>query len=72
MKKVTLCFVYISKDSIVFCVFQRNGTLDEVSTIHTGHAGMESFGLLDKLNGLDHLPFWENAPCNFINASEGM
>lgn len=51
--------------------FQRNGTLDEVSTINTGHRGMEYFGLLDKLNGLDHLPFWEEAPCNSINASEG-
>lgn len=49
----------------------RNGTLDEVSTIYTGHKGMENFGLLDRLNGLDHLPFWGSAPCNSIKASEG-
>jgi len=49
----------------------RNGTLTEVSTINTGHRGMEYFGILDRLNGLDHLPFWDDAPCNSINASEG-
>ncbi|XP_075230512.1 scavenger receptor class B member debris buster isoform X2 [Lycorma delicatula] len=49
----------------------RNGTLDEVHTMYTGHAGMENFGLLNKLNGLDHLPFWNDKPCNSIRASEG-
>lgn len=32
---------------------------------------MENFGLLDKLNGLDHLPYWDQQPCNNIRASEG-
>ncbi|XP_025830751.1 scavenger receptor class B member 1 isoform X2 [Agrilus planipennis] len=49
----------------------RNGTLSERHTIHTGVNGMEKFGLLDKLNGLDHLPYWPNAPCSSIKASEG-
>lgn len=49
----------------------RNGTLDEVSTIYTGRKGMENFGLLDRLNGLDHLPYWDSPPCNSIRASEG-
>ncbi|XP_044738554.1 scavenger receptor class B member 1 isoform X2 [Chrysoperla carnea] len=49
----------------------RNGTLNEVSTIYTGHTGMDKFGLLDKLNGLDRLPYWDTAPCNAIAASEG-
>lgn len=50
---------------------QRNGTLTEVSTINTGHKGMDKFGYLDRLNGLDHLPFWDNEPCTNITASEG-
>ncbi|XP_063219535.1 scavenger receptor class B member 1 isoform X1 [Bacillus rossius redtenbacheri] len=49
----------------------RNGTLNEVSTIFTGHTSMKDFGLLDRLNGLDHLPYWSEPPCNDIRASEG-
>ncbi|KAJ9593010.1 hypothetical protein L9F63_015329, partial [Diploptera punctata] len=49
----------------------RNGTLEEVSTIYTGHTGMEEFGLLNRLNGLDRLPYWPESPCNDIRASEG-
>nr|CAD7410142.1 unnamed protein product [Timema poppensis] len=49
----------------------RNGTLNEVSTIFTGHTNMKEFGLLDRLNGLDHLPYWSEPPCNNIRASEG-
>ncbi|XP_035719198.1 scavenger receptor class B member 1-like [Vespa mandarinia] len=49
----------------------RNGTLTEVSTIYTGHTDMKVFGLINRLNGLDHLPYWPEAPCNSIIASEG-
>ncbi|KAG7208444.1 hypothetical protein KM043_014671 [Ampulex compressa] len=49
----------------------RNGTLSEVSTIFTGHTNMNEFGLINRLNGLDHLPYWPRAPCNSIRASEG-
>ncbi|EFN79837.1 Scavenger receptor class B member 1 [Harpegnathos saltator] len=49
----------------------RNGTLNEVHTIYTGEKGMKNFGLLNQLNGLDHLPYWSQAPCNSIRASEG-
>lgn len=50
---------------------QRNGTLEEVSTIFTGHTDMREFGLINRLNGMDRLPYWPNAPCNSIRASEG-
>ncbi|XP_014210895.1 scavenger receptor class B member 1 isoform X2 [Copidosoma floridanum] len=49
----------------------RNGTLSEVSTIYTGHTDMKEFGLLNRLNGMDKLPYWPDAPCNSIRASEG-
>lgn len=49
----------------------RNGTISDVQTIYTGHGGMENFGYMDKLNGLDHLPYWDESPCNAIRASEG-
>ncbi|KAK0181183.1 hypothetical protein PV327_003488 [Microctonus hyperodae] len=49
----------------------RNGTLDEVSTIFTGHTDMKKFGLINRLNGLDRLPYWSEEPCNSITASEG-
>lgn len=49
---------------------QRNGTLSEISTIFTGHTDMKEFGMINRLNGLDHLPYWP-APCNSIQASEG-
>ncbi|KAL3270637.1 hypothetical protein HHI36_021168 [Cryptolaemus montrouzieri] len=52
-------------------LINRNGTLDEVHNIYTGMTGMEKFGLLDKLNGKNHLPYWESEPCNSITASEG-
>ena len=32
---------------------------------------MKKFGYLDRLNGLDKLPFWRESPCNNISASEG-
>lgn len=32
---------------------------------------MDNFGLLNRVNGLDHLPYWSDAPCNSIRASEG-
>lgn len=32
---------------------------------------MDKFGLLDKLNGKDSLPYWPERPCSDINASEG-
>ncbi|XP_026680876.1 protein peste [Diaphorina citri] len=57
--------------SLCLSFFQRNGTISEVQTIYTGHGGMENFGYMDKLNGLDHLPYWDEAPCNAIKASEG-
>ncbi|XP_014255166.1 scavenger receptor class B member 1 isoform X2 [Cimex lectularius] len=50
----------------------RNTTLiSDIETIYTGHTSMKDFGLLDKLNGLDNLPYWDDAPCNSIRASEG-
>ncbi|XP_032674774.1 scavenger receptor class B member 1 [Odontomachus brunneus] len=49
----------------------RNGTLKEVHTLFTGNTDMKKFGYLNRLNGLDHLPFWSEAPCNSITASEG-
>lgn len=52
-------------------ISQRNGTLNEVSTIYTGHTGMYEFGLLNRLNGMDKLPYWKEEPCNNIAASEG-
>lgn len=32
---------------------------------------MKEFGLINRLNGLDRLPYWADAPCNSIRASEG-
>lgn len=31
---------------------------------------MENFGLLDRVNGMEELPFWKGS-CNSIKASEG-
>ncbi|XP_019869131.1 scavenger receptor class B member 1 isoform X2 [Aethina tumida] len=52
-------------------LINRNGTLNEVHTIHTGMKGMHEFGLLDRLNGDTKLPYWNDAPCNALQASEG-
>ncbi|KAH0811538.1 hypothetical protein GEV33_011253 [Tenebrio molitor] len=52
-------------------LINRNGTLNEVHNIYTGMTGMQDFGLLEKLNGIDRLPYWKDAPCNIIRASEG-
>nr|XP_022905931.1 scavenger receptor class B member 1-like isoform X2 [Onthophagus taurus] len=49
----------------------RNGTLNEISTIFTGETSMEEFGYIDNVNGLRTLPYWKDAPCNNIRASEG-
>jgi scavenger receptor class B, member 1 len=32
---------------------------------------MDKFGYLDRLNGLDYLPYWQDKPCQNITASEG-
>lgn len=32
---------------------------------------MWKFGYLDRLNGLDRLPYWKKKPCYNISASEG-
>ncbi|KAF2883476.1 hypothetical protein ILUMI_22693 [Ignelater luminosus] len=52
-------------------LIMRNGTLAEVHNLNTGYTGMDKFGLLDKLNGKDKLPYWPEKPCNDIQASEG-
>lgn len=57
--------------SDLFSFSQRNGTLPEVYTIHTGHDNWENFGYYDRINGMDTLPFWPTSPCNNIRASEG-
>lgn len=49
----------------------RNGTLTEVSSIKTGYQGMDQFGYIDSLNGMDHLPHWNEEPCTSIAGSEG-
>uniref|UniRef100_A0A0A9YEL4 Scavenger receptor class B member 1 n=2 Tax=Lygus hesperus TaxID=30085 RepID=A0A0A9YEL4_LYGHE len=50
---------------------RNQSLLRDVETIYTGHTSMNDFGLLHHLNGLDHLPYWEEPPCNSIRASEG-
>ncbi|KAJ8975761.1 hypothetical protein NQ317_004811 [Molorchus minor] len=50
---------------------RKNGTLPEVHNIYTGMTGMHEFGLLARLDGKDALPFWKDAPCNVLRASEG-
>ncbi|XP_015836616.1 scavenger receptor class B member 1 isoform X2 [Tribolium castaneum] len=52
-------------------LINRNGTLNEVHNIYTGMTGMQNFGYLEKLNGVDKLPYWQESPCNIIRASEG-
>lgn len=54
-------------------LINRNGTLNEVHNIYTGYSklGMHEFGLLAKLNGQETLPYWKDAPCNALHASEG-
>lgn len=32
---------------------------------------MDNFGYFDRLNGLDHLPYWDKYPCRNVTASEG-
>lgn len=32
---------------------------------------MDKFGYIDRLNGMDTLPYWKDPPCNSITASEG-
>lgn len=63
----------MSNASTFIKYLQRNGTLAEVSTINTGMGenGMWKFGYLDRLNGLDRLPYWKKKPCFNISASEG-
>ncbi|XP_014280530.1 scavenger receptor class B member 1 isoform X2 [Halyomorpha halys] len=50
---------------------RNTSIMNDVETIYTGHTDMKDFGLLAKLNGLDHLPYWDSEPCNSIKASEG-
>ncbi|XP_019765703.1 scavenger receptor class B member 1 isoform X2 [Dendroctonus ponderosae] len=49
----------------------RNGTLSEVQNIYTGDTDMQEFGLLARINGRETLPYWSDAPCNDLRASEG-
>lgn len=54
---------------ILLSIPQRNVTLTETATMHTGHSGMEKFGYIDKLNGLDNLSAWKEKPCNNVSNS---
>ncbi|KAL5290122.1 SCRB3 family protein [Megaselia abdita] len=49
----------------------RNGTLTEVSSIHTGHNSMKNFGYINKLNGLNYISAWKGTSCASVNGSEG-
>ncbi|CAB3233520.1 unnamed protein product [Arctia plantaginis] len=72
---VTLAHYFYPKgkrpNSQMGLLLARNGTLDEVSTMYTGQSHMDKFGYMDRINGLDHLPHWDDKPCNDIRASEG-
>lgn len=52
-------------------LISRNGTLPEVQNVYTGVTGMQDFGLIASLDGKKSLPYWNEPPCNEINASEG-
>lgn len=51
----------------------RNGTVHDTQTIFTGEGenGMENFGIMERLNGRDKLPYWPDSPCNNLRGSEG-
>lgn len=70
-RRFAFAVYFVSFNFQIFPIRQRNGTLAEVSTINTGQNGMDKFGYLDRLNGLDHLPYWNERPCSNIRASEG-
>ncbi|XP_017779230.1 PREDICTED: scavenger receptor class B member 1 isoform X2 [Nicrophorus vespilloides] len=59
------------KDNKMGLLNGRNGTLKEIQTIYTGETGMQEFGLMEKMNGEDRLPFWEDSPCSNLKGSEG-
>ncbi|KAK9496593.1 hypothetical protein O3M35_013127 [Rhynocoris fuscipes] len=63
--------IFITITFYLLTRLRNTSLMNDVETIYTGENGMENFGLLDKLNGLDHLPYWQGSPCNDIRASEG-
>lgn len=42
-----------------------------MQNVYTGVTGMQDFGVIASLDGKKSLPYWNEPPCNEINASEG-
>uniref|UniRef100_A0A0A9YZJ9 Scavenger receptor class B member 1 n=1 Tax=Lygus hesperus TaxID=30085 RepID=A0A0A9YZJ9_LYGHE len=52
-------------------LYGKNGTSKDLVTVFTGANDITKFGLVDRFNGMSHLPHWKTEKCNSIAGSDG-
>uniref|UniRef100_A0A224XN62 Scavenger receptor class B member 1 n=2 Tax=Triatominae TaxID=70999 RepID=A0A224XN62_9HEMI len=52
-------------------MYGKNGTSKDIVTVFTGANDITRFGLVDRFNGMSHLPHWKTEKCNRIAGSDG-
>ncbi|KAM3955354.1 lysosome membrane protein 2 isoform 2-T2 [Aphomia sociella] len=49
----------------------KNDTLTERLTINTGEINKDKMNIIEKVEGSDHLPYWDSPDCNSLDATDG-
>lgn len=49
----------------------KNGTQNDIITVHTGERDLSKIGVISRYNGEDSLDFWGSQECNRIDGTDG-
>lgn len=52
-------------------LLQKNGIDKDRITIHTGSRGIETLGMIDRVNGMDNRHIWDDERCDKIDGTDG-
>ncbi|XP_066906786.1 scavenger receptor class B member 1 isoform X1 [Halyomorpha halys] len=52
-------------------LYGKNGTSKDIMTVFTGANDITKYGLVDRFNGMSHLPHWKSEECNRLAGSDG-
>lgn len=52
-------------------LLQKNGLDKDRITMHTGSRGIETLGVIDRVNGVDNRHVWDDERCDKIGGTEG-
>lgn len=56
---IQFTFIYL-----IYFYLQKNGTQNDIVTVHTGEKDLSKIGVVSRMNGEDSLDFWGSQECN--------